>query len=112
MKTTSMRVDDDIAALKCDLRRLKVDAAELPNRLRLYGREKIMRSRERLRDTVAGLGTRAKDHVRGTSDVLKDQGVHAMDKWRSQVEQRPIASVAVAFVAGLLLASLVERRWH
>jgi ElaB/YqjD/DUF883 family membrane-anchored ribosome-binding protein len=112
MKTTSMRVDEDLAALRRDLCRLSADVAELPNRIRLYGREKIMKSRERLRAAVTGLGTRAKDHVRGTSDVLKDQGACAMDKWRSQVEHRPIASVAVAFVAGWLVASLVERRWH
>ncbi len=112
MKTTSMRMDEDIAALKCDLRRLSADVAELPNRIRLYGREKIMRSRERLRAAVAGFGARAKDQVRDTSGVLKDQGAGAVDKWRSQVEQRPIASVAVAFAAGWLLAFIVERRWR
>lgn len=112
MTTSNTRVDEDIAALKCDLRRLSADVAGLPNCIRVYGREMIMRSREGLRAAVAGLGTRAKDHVRDTSGALKDQGLSAVDKWRDHVEQRPITSIAMAFAVGLLLASLVEHKWR
>jgi ElaB/YqjD/DUF883 family membrane-anchored ribosome-binding protein len=69
-----------------------------------------MRSRERLRTAVAGLESRAKDRVRDTSDVLKDQGHYAVDKWRGGIGHRPLTSMAVAFAAGWLLASAVERR--
>lgn len=71
-----------------------------------------MKSRERLRDTMVGLGNRAKDQLRDTSGVLKDQGAFAVDKWRKQVERRPLVSVAMAFVAGWILAGLVEHRWR
>jgi ElaB/YqjD/DUF883 family membrane-anchored ribosome-binding protein len=110
MKTTSMQINEDIAALRSDLCRLGADFAELPNRIRSYRRNKIMRSREKLRDAVVGLENRAKDRVRDTSGVLKEQGHYAADKWRGGIEHRPLASIAVAFVAGWLLASAVERR--
>lgn len=114
MKTTSTRINEDIAALMSDLCRLHADLAELPNRIRSYGRKMIMRSRERLRAAVVGLEGRAKDRVRDTSGVLKDHGYHAVDKWRSEVERRPLASIAVAFAAGWLLATAVEHKykWH
>jgi len=110
MKTTSTRINEDIAVLRSDLCRLGADLAELPSRVRSYGRDRIMKSRERLRTAAVGLENRAKDRVRDTSGVLKDHGHHAMDKWRGEVEYRPLASVAVAFVAGWLLASAVEHR--
>ncbi|MGE5294993.1 MAG: hypothetical protein ACM3VT_09195 [Solirubrobacterales bacterium] len=71
-----------------------------------------MKSRERLRDVVTGFGARAKDHVRDTSGAIKDQGLSAIDKWRDHVEERPITSIAVAFAAGWLLASLVGYKWR
>lgn len=114
MKTTSTRIDEDIAALMRDLCRLRTDFAEAPNRIRSYGRDKIMRSREGLRATVLGLQDRAKDRVRDTSSVLKGHGRYAVEKWRDEVQYRPIASLGVAFVAGLLFASVVAHRcrWH
>lgn len=71
-----------------------------------------MRSRERLRDRILGLEDRAMDRLRGTSNVLKDEGHYVADTWRGGIEHRPITSMAIAFAVGVLFASLVERRWH
>lgn len=114
MKATSTRINEDIVALRSDLCRLGADFAELPHRIRSYRRKMTMRTRERLRTAAAGLESRAKDRARDTSGMLKDQGHRALDKWRGEVEYRPLASMAVAFAAGWLVASAVERRcrWH
>jgi ElaB/YqjD/DUF883 family membrane-anchored ribosome-binding protein len=110
MKATSTRINEDIAALKSDLSRLGADIAEVPNRLRSYRREKAMRSRERVRAAVTDFQSRAKDRVRDASGMLKDQGQYAVDKWRGGIEHRPLASMAIAFAAGWLMASVVGRR--
>jgi ElaB/YqjD/DUF883 family membrane-anchored ribosome-binding protein len=115
MTTTSSRINEDIAVLRGDLHRLAADFAALPDRLRSYRRKKIMRSRERVRNTVTGLENRAKDRLRDTSYALKDRGYGAVDRCRGEVEHRPLASIAVAFVAGWLLAFVMEhtcRRHH
>jgi ElaB/YqjD/DUF883 family membrane-anchored ribosome-binding protein len=112
MKNANARVNEDIAALKGDLCRLAADLREIPDRIRCRSRSKIMKSRERLWDTVLGLENRAKDHIRDTSVALKDEGHYVADKCRGGIGHRPITSMAVAFAAGLLLASLFERRWH
>lgn len=71
-----------------------------------------MRSRNRLRETMAELEGRAKERLRDTSDVLRDRGHGAINSWRREVEHRPMASLAIAFAAGLLFASLLERKWR
>lgn len=112
MKTANTRVNEDIEALKDDVRRLAADVRELPSRIGFHCRSRIMRSRERLRDTISGLEDRAKDRIRGTSIAVKDEGSYVVDKCRGGIGQRPITSVVVAFVVGLLFASLAERKWH
>lgn len=112
MKTADARVNEDIEALKRDLCRLGADLREVPSRIRGYSRSRIMRSRQRLRDRIMGIEDRAKDHIRGTSAALRDEGHYVADTWRGGIEHRPITSMAIAFAAGVLFASLVERRWH
>jgi ElaB/YqjD/DUF883 family membrane-anchored ribosome-binding protein len=114
METKDTRVNDDIAALMGDLRRLREDFAEWPNRIRACCRDIAMRSRERLRTVVSGFQDRAKDRVRDTSGMLRDHGYQAVDTWRGAVANRPIVSVAAAFAAGWLLGMAVEHRhrWH
>lgn len=114
MDTKNERLNEDVAALICDLHRLRMDVAELPNRIRSYCRKTAMRSRERVRSAVSGFQSRAKDRVRDTSGALVDHGYQAVDTWRGAVTNRPIASVAVAFAAGWLLGMAVEHRcrWH
>jgi len=109
MKTASERVNEDIAALGNDLCRLAGDFAVVPNRIRSWSKDRIMRSRNRVRDAVVGLESRAMDHVRDTSEALKDHGRYAVDQWRGGVEHRPITSVAIAFLAGWLVATVVDR---
>lgn len=109
MKTKDAQINEDMAALKEDLRRLGADLAELPSRIRSYRRNTTMRSREKLRDAVTGLENRAKDRVQNASERLKSRGHHAVGKWRGGIEHRPFASMATAFAAGWLLATVVGR---
>jgi ElaB/YqjD/DUF883 family membrane-anchored ribosome-binding protein len=112
MITTDPKVNRDIAALKSDVHRVREDLADTVRSVACYGGNMIMRNRNRLRETIAELEGRAKERLRDTSDVLKDRGHGAIAGWRTGVEHRPITSVAIAFAAGLLLASLIERKWQ
>lgn len=105
------RVNEDIEALKHDVRRLRADVAELPSRVRLYSRSKIMRSKDRLREAAAAFQEKAKQHAHDTSVALKERGHDTAENWRGRVEHRPLASMAIAFAAGLLFATIFERKW-
>lgn len=112
MKTVESRVDRDIEALKRDVRKVCEDLADTVSSVARHSRDMIMRNRNRLRETIAELEGRAKERLRDTSDVLKDRGRGAISSCRGGVGHRPITSVAIAFAAGLLFASLIGRRWR
>ena len=111
-ETANVRLKEDIAALKGDAVLLGRDLAEMSGRLRLCSKDMIMRSRERLHSIMSGLQDRARERVRDTSGTLKEHGHTMVDGCRGSIERRPISSIAIAFVTGLLVASLVERRWR
>jgi ElaB/YqjD/DUF883 family membrane-anchored ribosome-binding protein len=110
MRMTDPRIESDIEALKNDIHRLRGDWTEMVDSVASCSRNMVMRSRNRLRETMAELEGRARERLRDTGDVLRDRGRGAMSSWRGGVGHRPITSIAIAFAAGVLLASLIERR--
>ncbi|WP_298281785.1 hypothetical protein [Acidocella sp.] len=97
-----------------------------------YLRREFARFRDELASVKTTLGTEAHEalerigaHLEGAdlkarvasleeqlghlSATLKDKGRDAAEKLEHQVTEKPLTSVAVAFGAGLLLASLLRR---
>lgn len=71
-----------------------------------------MRGREKVRMAMTDAEERAKARFYQTSGAVRDHGHHAMDAARLRVEHRPIASVAAAFAAGVVVATAMERKWR
>jgi ElaB/YqjD/DUF883 family membrane-anchored ribosome-binding protein len=114
METETMEttVNQDVRALKADVQKLRKDMAAILDSAVSSSRDAIMRSRHRLREAIAELEGRAKDRLRDTSDTWKERGSARMDTWRGRVEGRPMTAVTIAFVAGLVFASILARRWR
>ena len=71
-----------------------------------------MRGRQRVRSTMTHAGERARMRFHDTSGAMRERGHHAMDAARSRVGHRPLASVAAAFAAGVVVATAMERKWR
>ena len=57
---------------------------------------------------TTNLQGRAYDRLQGTARMVRDRSRYAMDASRGAVEQKPLTYVAVAFLAGVVLASFFE----
>jgi ElaB/YqjD/DUF883 family membrane-anchored ribosome-binding protein len=111
-ETTKASVSKDVENLKSDVHKLRKDMAGILDSAASSSRDAIMRSRNRLREAIAELEGKAKDRLRDTSDTLKERGSEKMDNWRARVEDRPVTAITIAFVAGLVFASIFARRWR
>lgn len=112
MKNTEIEINQDLEALRDDARRLRADVVTMTQRMKSYLRNTTMRKRNRLREVASDLEDRARVRLRDTSDAVKERSSHAVDRCRGQVEHRPLTFLAIAFAAGLFLASVAERRYH
>jgi len=85
---TARSVDDDLAALRADLKAL--------------------------RDSISDLAYDTRDEVRAKISETADRAV-ALGKQKAEtmqetVRERPMTSVAIAFGVGMLIAHLLDRR--
>lgn len=61
---------------------------------------------ESLKETMTQKGKRAFDDVVNTAKANSEQGLAALE---SQIVERPLTSLLVAFAAGVLIAKLTDR---
>ncbi len=88
-------IDADIAALRNDLGQMRADFAKLSETLQHLGRHGASEAL----DKVMGSAGRTKDKIEKTGQSL----IH-------EVEERPVAAAAIAFIAGMVLGALFGRR--
>jgi len=103
-ETKSREVDK----IKDDLQQLRDDLGKLLGHIGSYGKGKLGGTREKVSAAVEDFQGRAYDRLQGTTREVSDRGRQAMWTSRDAVQQRPLTYVAVAFVAGMILASLFE----
>jgi ElaB/YqjD/DUF883 family membrane-anchored ribosome-binding protein len=96
----------EVERIKDDLQRLRDDLGKLLGHVGSYGKGKLGRTGERVGASVEDLGGRAYDRVQEVAHEASDRGVRAAAVSRDKVQERPLTWVGVAFVAGLVLASL------
>ena len=82
------KLSSEMQQLKQDFGKLKGDLAEV---LRLAGAE-------------------GKQKLQAAYDSACDYGKDALDASRKTIEERPLTSVLVAFIAGILVAKLLDRK--
>jgi ElaB/YqjD/DUF883 family membrane-anchored ribosome-binding protein len=98
----------DLETLKEDIQKLREDLGEMLSSVGSLSKEKLAETRSRLHAAVDGFQGKAYDRLQGTARMVRDRGHHAVDASRGAVEQKPLTYVAVAFLAGVVLASFFE----
>jgi len=106
--TTDEAKSGEIDKIKRDLQQLRDDLGKLLGHIGSYGKGKLGGTREKVGAAMEDLQGRAYDRFQGTSQEVTERGRQALDASRDAVEHRPLTYVAVAFVAGMVLASLFE----
>lgn len=98
----------EIDAIKDDIEKLRDDLGALLSDVGSLSRDKLADTRDRLGAAIGALEGRAYGRIQGTAYKVRDRGSRAMDVSRSAVEQKPMTYVALAFAAGVVIASLFE----
>jgi len=98
----------EVDKVKEDLQKLRDDLGLLLGHIGSLGKGKLGSAREKVGAAVEDYQGRAYDRLRGTTRDVSDRGRQAMDVSRDAVQDKPLTYLAVAFVAGLVVASLFE----
>jgi ElaB/YqjD/DUF883 family membrane-anchored ribosome-binding protein len=98
----------DIETLKADIQKLRDDLGELLGSVGSFSKEKLAETQKRLIAAIDDVEGKAYDRLRGTARTVHDRSRRAMDVSRGAVEQKPLTYVVAAFVAGAVLASVLE----
>ncbi|HPO94266.1 MAG TPA: hypothetical protein PL072_12435 [Phycisphaerales bacterium] len=104
MGTADMKAD--VEALKAEIGRLREDLASTAKTAASLGKHGF----EAARDRAGAAYETAKERVTHVAGVARDRSKQAVDRVETTIEDHPLASVAVAFGAGLLLGALLRGR--
>jgi ElaB/YqjD/DUF883 family membrane-anchored ribosome-binding protein len=110
MEATNPKVHEDIDALKRDVRRVRDNVVGIVHSAKSRCEDTVMETGGRVREMMADLRDKVKDQVQDKSEALKDRGHETVENWRGGIGHRPLASLLIAFAAGLILAFLVTKR--
>jgi ElaB/YqjD/DUF883 family membrane-anchored ribosome-binding protein len=95
---TDRSIDGEIGNVKDDLAKLRGDIANLSNALKDVTSDAVNDQIALIRTRIDAITGEAKQHGRATLDDLTDR-----------IEERPLASVLIAFGIGLLAGRLLDR---
>ncbi|MDB5393834.1 MAG: hypothetical protein JWM91_1340 [Rhodospirillales bacterium] len=95
---TSHDVEGDFGAVKDDLAKLRSDIANLSNALKELTSETVHERIDSLRGGIDRL-----------TDDAKVQSREMLDDLTDRIEERPLASILIAFGAGILIGRLFDR---
>jgi ElaB/YqjD/DUF883 family membrane-anchored ribosome-binding protein len=95
---TARNIDGDFDTVKGDLAKLREDIANLSNALKDVTSETVNEQIALIRGRIDTITGEAKQHSRATLEDLADR-----------IEERPLASVLIAFGVGLLAGKLLDR---
>lgn len=100
---------EDLLALKKNLETLRTDMATLLATLRETAKSQVVQAKQRLWESGKSLEGEAQSRLDSAYEIVKERGVQAQAKALESVERRPLTSLAVSFVTGYVLASLMRR---
>jgi ElaB/YqjD/DUF883 family membrane-anchored ribosome-binding protein len=105
---------DELKNLKKDISELQKDIKNLARAFNDDGSSRISDTRERLRQTASDIENRIKERLSDTysdiRDIVQDRGQQAMDSGRRQIEEKPLISLAAAFLTGFVVSRLMEKK--
>jgi ElaB/YqjD/DUF883 family membrane-anchored ribosome-binding protein len=100
----------DLDFLKQEFNRFRADLAGMKDKLGVNASEALDQMNSYLnRGALASRIATLESEFDALAGRLKGSGKEAVNKLESQVTQRPIASIAIAFGVGLLTAQLIRR---
>jgi ElaB/YqjD/DUF883 family membrane-anchored ribosome-binding protein len=106
--TTDETRSREIDKIKDDLQTLRDDLGRLLGHVGSFGKGKLGTTRDKLSAAVEDVHGRAHDRLHEAKREVSDRGRQAMEASRDVVQSKPLTYIAVAFVAGMILASLFE----
>ncbi len=106
--TTDETRSGEIDKIKTDLQQLREDLGKLLGHIGTYGKGRLGSTREKVGAAAEDLGERAYGRFQGTGRQVTERGRQALDTSRDAVQHKPLTYVTVAFVAGMIVASLFE----
>ena len=106
--TTEEARSREIDNIKNDLQTLRDDLGRLLGHIGSFSKGKLGGTRQKLSAAVGDMEERTYDRLQGTTREVSDRSHQAVDASREAVQNKPLTYVAVAFVAGMILASLFE----
>jgi ElaB/YqjD/DUF883 family membrane-anchored ribosome-binding protein len=95
---TANNVGNELDSVKEDLAKLRSDIANLTQALKDVTSETVHEQIGLIRGRIDGIAEDAKSHGRETLDSLTDH-----------IEEKPLASVLIAFGVGILIGRLFDR---
>jgi len=104
------RSREDVLALKKNLETLRADVAALLATLRDAAKSQMVQARQCLWESSKTLEGEAQSRLDSVYEMMKERCTQAHAKTVENVARRPLTWLAVSFVAGYVLASLMRRR--
>ncbi len=105
MSEHSREVERDIDDLRSEMAQLRANLSELGGTIKEVGRHGASVAKSRASEEIG----RLVDQITSTYDNVKKQGGEASESMRARVEERPLASLGIAFAVGLVLGKLFSR---
>jgi ElaB/YqjD/DUF883 family membrane-anchored ribosome-binding protein len=106
MTPTDEAKTTDVDSIKDDIQRLREDIGTLLSHIGSFSKGKLGSTREKLSATAGAVQEKAYDRVRGTTRGARQRGWQAVSSSRDRVQERPLTYVAVAFMVGMIFASV------
>ena len=103
------KLEKDVEALKKDIEKFRAHLGDTLSDVGNLSQEKVMETKERLRDAVDGFEGAARQRLGQANNAIHDRSERALEASREVVVSRPMTTVAISFAAGLLTAFLLER---
>ena len=97
---------NEVDALRAELEKMREEMSKLTSSDMQSTRDFAKEIQSELRNTL----NQARDKGRDFLDQAKEGGDKAIGKLEKQIEERPLLTLLIVFIAGLLLAKLFERR--
>lgn len=103
------QLQKDVEDLKKDINKFREDLSGTLSDAGSLSQEKIMETKERLKNATAAFEGVATEKLGKAKDVVQEKGEHAVEASREMITNRPLTTVLVSFAAGLLTAFILEK---
>lgn len=101
--------ESEVNAIKDDILVLQDDLKNLLQSLSTQSSEKLMETKNRIEVIMKSMKGHAGEKFRQAYDVCCERSHEAVEKSREKITERPLTSIFVSFITGLLVGKLVRR---